>query len=157
MIRPSVFPPDLERVALAVDSLCVGSPDPILIHAESEPLRSGDVASSALFFTPLPELTSLNETIRVLSAVTVPDDWRLAGLCAPTTIRVPLTEPSPAVRMPGWIVHVVSPSGSSASRLCIPQALELSGPTTSIDEEHALHRCLCGLLHAATAPPHRRK
>jgi hypothetical protein len=138
--------PDPDRVALAVDALCVGAERPILIHAEDDPDSRPDAAPFALFCTPLTELTTIADTLAVLGAVTVPDGWRLAGLCAPTTIRVAASTNGSADRLDAWIIHVVASSGAAASRLCVPGALELSGPTAEIDAAHPLHRCLRRLV-----------
>jgi hypothetical protein len=138
--------PDPDRVALAVDALCVGAQSPILIHAEDDPDSNPGAAPFALFCTPLTELTTIADTLAVLGEVTVPDGWRLSGLCAPTSIRVPTRTNGGSRRLDAWIIHVVDASGAAASRLCVPDALELSGPTTSIDAAHPLHRCLRRLV-----------
>jgi hypothetical protein len=141
--------PDPERVALAVDALCVGAHHPILIHAEDDPDATPDAVPFALFCTPLAALTTIADTLAVLGAVTVPEGWRLAGLCAPTTIRVPASTNGGTTRLDAWIIHVVTASGAAASRLCVPAALELSGPTPRIDAAHPLHRCLRRLVGAS--------
>lgn len=143
--------PDPERIALAVDALCVGAARPILIHAEDDPGVKEVAAPFALFCTPL-ELDTIADTLAVLGAVTVPDGWRLAGLCAPTTIRVPTPINGGTRRLDAWVIHVVAESGACASRLCVPEALELSGPTAMIDAAHPLHRCLRRLLHRTRKP-----
>ena len=142
--------PAPERVALAVDALCAGTAHPILIHAEDDPVTAQDAVPFALFFTPLVDLTTIADTVAVLGRVRVPDGWRLAGLCAPTTIRVPAVTNGGDRRLDAWIIHVVSATGDAASRLCVPAALDVSGPTGAIDATHPLHRCLRRLTRGGT-------
>lgn len=137
---------DPDRVALAVDALCVGVTRPILIHTEDEPATTFDDVPFGLFCTPLVELTTIEDTVKVLSRIRVPGGWRLAGLCAPTSIRVPTPVNGGTRRLDAWIIHVVSASGAAASRLGVPDALELSGPTGAIDATHPLHACLARLV-----------
>ncbi|HET8930533.1 MAG TPA: hypothetical protein VFN21_07750 [Acidimicrobiales bacterium] len=144
--------PDPERVALAVDAMCVGAARPILIHVEDDPASEENATPFALFCTPLVELDTIADTLAVLGAVTVPDGWRLAGLCAPTTIRVPTLIDGGTRRLDAWVIHVVAESGAGASRLCVPEAHDLSGPTTMIDATHPLHRCLHRLVRAPRTP-----
>ena len=151
-LRP-IHLPDPERIALAVDALCVGSSVPVLIHAEDDP-SFGSECPFGLFCTPLAMLKDLDETIAIIGALSPPEHWRLAGLCAPTTIRVSEDATVVPHRFKSWIIHVVAESGGSASRLAVPDAIELSGPLSVIDHGHALHQCLARLVRGDQRTPH---
>ncbi len=135
--------PDPARVALAVDALCVGASHPVLVHTEVDVVSDREAPPPfALCCTPLTELSGLADTVAVLSAVAVPEGWWLAGLCAPTSIdRRGAGEPRTG-RHAAWMIHVVDRSGAAATRLCVPDALELSGAADPVDPDHPLHRCL---------------
>lgn len=131
------------RLALAIDALCVGTPWPILVHGCSEGRPPGAIGALGLYCTPLDELSTLDAVTTVLEQVTRPVGWRIAGVCSPTTIR--------ATRRIGshptaWFVHVVTAGGDRASRLCVPDELSLSGPTTPGVAVDRLDRCLRRLV-----------
>lgn len=150
MTNPMLLP-DPERIALAVDTLCVGSPHPILVHAEDEPTTPPVERAFAFFFTPLGNIGSIADVIAVLHGVSVPVGWRVAGICAPITLRIPGRPRRPESGIDAWIVHVVTDRGLSASRLAVPSALDLSGAIPPVSAEHPLHR---GLARLVRAPDH---
>lgn len=146
--------PDPGRVALAVDALCVGSTHPVLVHTELDVVSDREAPPPfAVCCTPLAELASLADTVAVLSAVAVPKGWRVAGLCAPTSIRCRGAGGPRPGPLRAWMIHVVDRSGAAATRLCVPDALELSGATDPVDPDHPLHRCLLRLTGWTSPPP----
>lgn len=156
--RPILLP-DPERIATAVDALYAGCAEPTLVHSEDDPTTDVAQRPFALVCTPLVGLDSLSDAVTVLEAVHIAQRWRLVGLCAPTTIRVPASVTGSSVRFDAWFIHVVCADGATASRLAVPGAPELSGPTSSLDPVEALDRCLRRLLdsdsEAASVDPHR--
>ncbi|MBS1846973.1 MAG: hypothetical protein JST73_01740 [Actinobacteria bacterium] len=142
-VPPTGVPLDPARFALAIDAICVGCVDPILIHVETEPERRR--AAAAIFCTPLEGLGSLDATLDVLGALRVPARWRVAGLCAPVTVHL-RDDVDTASSLGAWIVHVVDDHGGAASRLCVPDRLDVSGPMNALDSGTRLHRCLDRLV-----------
>ncbi len=136
---------DLDRVALAIDALCVGTYVPVLVHAEVDRPADHPTSSYGLFCDPLTELETLEQTVAVLARVSPPGHWDLAALCAPTVIA-PTSNERELGRVGAWLIHVVAARGRAASRLGVPGAHELSGPTSGIGPDHVVDRCLRRLI-----------
>ncbi len=151
-------PLDVTRVALAVDAMTVGTPGPILVHAETDPAVDPPERPFGLFLTPLAGLETLDDALVVLQRITVPRRWCLAGLSAPTVLRLPNGTADADRTYPAWFIAVLTGSGARATRLAVPGAPEVSGPADELESADRIDRCLRHLLGIAPQPgaaPHR--
>lgn len=134
---------DLARVALAVDALTVNTPSALLIHAAHDGERGPTVAEIGL--TRLPFAQGVEGIVAALADWTAPRSWSIAGVVVPAVIRT-VGESSPRAPLPARVIHLVDRAGHRASRLCVPDNPELSGPNEGFPVGGAVDRCLRRLL-----------
>jgi hypothetical protein len=137
---------DLTGVALAVDALTLGTTWPTFVHVDLGPEPSDHAAIVEVGLTPLPGAASLAEVMAALAGWRAPRTWYVIGVAAPASLRSLASGGQLLGERPAVIVHLVGRRGERATRLSVPDAPRLSGPTDGFPVGSPLDRCLQQVL-----------
>jgi hypothetical protein len=141
---------DLTCLALAVDALTLGSTWPTFVHVDLGPEPSDRAAIVEIGLTPLPGAENLTDAMAALDGWCAPRRWYVVGVTAPATLRS--TDAGGHLRgdRAAIVVHLVGRRGERATRLSVPDAPRLSGPTDGFPVDSPLDRCLQRVLGGTT-------
>ena len=137
---------DLTCLALAVDALTLGTTWPTFVHVDLGPDPSDCAAIVEVGLTPLLGAQNLTEVVAALAGWSAPRTWYVIGVAAPASLRSTAARGQLRGDRSAIVVHLVGRSGERTTRLSVPDAPQLSGPTEGFPVDSPLDRCLQRVL-----------